>query len=163
MKKFREFIIYKPQEPPTKSEIEEIESFLGAKLPFEFVEFLNYANGGVMNYCVEIAQINDILSFCSIFSTKKLNSYGTKHETFIHEIFECREIFKTPKEVLPFAIDGGGSLLFLDLTKGGKSRVVAFVHGLPEWTGRLGEDNFIEIAPNFENYLQMLFECDDLE
>jgi hypothetical protein len=126
-------------------------------------DFLTHANGGSMNYCIEIAEINDVLSFCSIFSTKSLNSSGTKYSTFVYEILQSRNIFKIPNEVLPFAIDGGGSTLFLDLTEQVNGRIVAFIHGLPGWTGRSGVDTFIEIAPSFNIYLGKLFVCEDFE
>jgi hypothetical protein len=34
--------------------------------------------------------------------------------------------------------------------------VVAFVRGLPEWTGRLTESTFIVLAPSFDAYVAML-------
>lgn len=162
-KVFRNFIIYNPQEPPTEEEINAIETLLEAKLPQEFLDFLTFANGGTFNYCIEIPQINDVLSFCSIFSTKDKNSFDNIYETFIYEIKEYRKSFNLPPQVLPFAVDGGGSPLFLDLTESGKGRIVAFVHGLPEWTGRAGEDAFIEIASGFDSYLEKLSECEDFD
>lgn len=96
-----------------------------------------------MNYCIEIAEVKDVLSFSSIFSTKKSNNYGNPYNTFIYEILECRKLFQIPKEVVPFAVDGGGSLIFLDLTEKGNGQIVAFIHGLPEWTGRASTDIFV--------------------
>ena len=160
-KQYLDFTIYQPQEAPTEAEIDEIEKLLGAKIPDDFLDFLNHANGGSMNYCIEVREVKDTLSFCSIFSSKKLKNYGHPYETFIYEILQSRKNLKTPKEVLPFAVDGGGSILFLDLTEEGNGRVVAFIHGLPEWTGSESNDTFMILATSFKDYLGKLFECDD--
>lgn len=71
-------------------------------------------------------------------------------------------VVSIPEKVLPFALDGGNSSgVYLDLTLEGKGRIVAFVHGLPEWIGRERQDKFVEIAANFNQYLELLYENDD--
>jgi hypothetical protein len=71
----------------------------------------------------------------------------------VGEIRSAREYQKVPPGVLPFARDGGGSLVYLDLSPEGRGRVVAFVEGLPEWTGRRTESAFIELASSFDEYV----------
>ena len=47
------------------------------------------------------------------------------------EIRSAREYVKIPQGVLPFARDGGGSVVYLDLSREGNGRVVAFVMDRP--------------------------------
>jgi hypothetical protein len=93
------------------------------------------------------------LSFCSIFSA---NEGSFCDGTFVGEIRSGREYIKIPAGVLPFARDGGGSMVYLDLSPDGGGRVVAFVEGLPEWAGRRTESAFIEIAASFDEYVDKL-------
>ena len=72
------------------------------------------------------------------------------------ELRSAREYQKLPRGVLPFARDGGGSMVYLDLSAEGRGRVVAFVDGLPEWTGLRTEPAFVELAPSFEEYVRKL-------
>ncbi len=93
------------------------------------------------------------LSFCGLFSA----DIGTFcDETFIGEIRSGREYAKITKGVLPFARDGGGSVVYLDLTPQGNGRVVAFVEGLPGWAGKRTESTFIEVASSFDEYVNKL-------
>lgn len=73
-----------------------------------------------------------------------------------------RQQKNTPREVLPFARDGGSSVVYLDLTKEGNGRVVAFVHGLPVWASKHQEDRYIVLAPDFLSYAKLLYKCEDL-
>lgn len=149
------------KEPPTLEEIKEIENNLGAKLPQDFLDFLNVANGGYINFSIDIN--GEPISFCSIHSSGKNENGEYGYGTFIGEMLSDREnIISIPEKVLPFALDGGNSSgVYIDLTPEGNGRIVAFVHGLPEWTGRERQDKFVEIAANFNQYLELLYENDD--
>lgn len=153
---YRHLAIERAKPPPSESQLRAIEDELGAKLPPSFREYLNAANGGYLEYVIDVptgtGQVES-LSFCSLFSA----DVGTFcDETFIGEIRSGREYTKIPKEVLPFARDGGGSIVYLDLTPQGNGRVVAFVEGLPAWAGKRTESAFIEIASSFDDYVNKL-------
>lgn len=118
---FRHLAIERAKPPPTSDEIAAIETLLGARLPRLFVEFLQVANGGSLEYVIDVP-VGDVdseqLSFSAIFSTE--NQSG--RETFLDEIRTAREHAKVPKGVLPFARNGGGSMAYLDLSKDGGGR-----------------------------------------
>jgi len=146
---------------PAPEEVAAIEAKLGRPLPQDFLDFLSVANGAYLDYCVRVPPNGEILSFCGIYLAGKNERGGYGYETFIHEIETERAYQNIPKGVLPFARDGGSSVVYLDLTPEGGGRVVAFVHGLPDWAGGREGDRFIEIAPSFADYIEMLFKCED--
>ncbi len=154
--RFHHLAIERAKPAPTESEFAAIEALLGASLPASFRDFLSVANGGYMEYEIDVPMSNgrtEPLSFCGIVSADE----GTFcDETFLGEIRSAREYQKIPSGVLPFARDGGGSIVYLDLTAEGKGRVVAFVEGLPEWAGLRTQSAFIEIAPSFDSYVERL-------
>ena len=142
--------------PPSESQLCAIEDELGAKLPLSFKQYLDVANGGYLEYIIDVPTGTgqfEPLSFCGLFSA----DVGTFcDETFIGEIKSGREYTKIPNEVLPFARDGGGSIVYLDLSAAGNGRVVAFVEGLPSWASRSTESAFIQLASSFDEYVDKL-------
>ena len=155
---FRHLAIEGPQSPPTPEELRAIEALLGAELPASFVEFLHVANGGYLEYVIDVPTESggsEELSFCGIFATR--SDEPVPYETFLYEIQAARETARVPEGVLPFARDGGGSAVFLDLTPEGAGRVVAFVMGLPAWTGsKRHVSAFIPVADSFDDYVAKL-------
>jgi len=154
--RYKHLAIDDAKHQPKKSELQAIEDLLGAELPEIFLDFLNVANGASIEYVIDVPLgkgKTEPISFCSIFSTEPGNYCD---ETFIGEIKSGRDYAKIPNKVLPFARDGGGSIVYLDLTEEGNGRVVAFVQGLPEWTGLRTESAFIELAATFDEYIRKL-------
>jgi hypothetical protein len=129
--------------------------------PADFLEFLSVANGGFFEFCIDVD--GETLSFGDVYQTGKDSSGSYGFGTVVGEIGQARKGFiDIPRQVFPFARDGGGSYVFLDLTEEGNGRVIAFIHGLPEWTGKSPDDRFVEIAPSFSEYIEMHYECPDL-
>src|SRR5262245_43476330 len=132
--RYRHLAITRAKPAPTDAQLATIETLLGTQLPASFREFLRVANGGYLEYVIDVPTgggKTEPLCFCGIFSADE----GTFcDETFVGEIRTAREYVKAPQGVLPFARDGGGSIVYLDLSAEGNGRVVAFVIGLPEWT-----------------------------
>lgn len=154
--RFRHLAIERAKPPPTREQLAVIEDLLGAPLPVSFREFLQVANGAYLEYVIDVPfgdGKSEPLSFCGIFSAKEGDFCD---ETFVGEIRSSREYQKIPPAVLPFARDGGGSMVYLDLSSEGNGRVVAFVEGLPEWTGRRTESEYIEVASSFDEYVSKL-------
>ena len=154
--KYRHLAIEGAKGPPSESQLRAIEDELGAKLPLSFKQYLDVANGGYLEYEIDVptgtGQLEP-LSFCGLFSA----DIGTFcDETFVGEIRSGREYTKIPKGVLPFARDGGASIVYLDLSSAGNGRVVAFVEGLPSWTSKRTESAFIELASSFDEYVDKL-------
>ncbi|HET9494721.1 MAG TPA: SMI1/KNR4 family protein [Chloroflexia bacterium] len=156
---YKHLTILESDGPPSESEIRSIEAVLGTTLPVDFRAFIGVANGGHLPYLVNVPPHADgePMAFNVIFSTKpdERGTYG--YDTFIGEIKNARQVFQVPPAVLPFSHDGGGSMLFLDLTPEGNGRVVAFVEGLPAWTGLRKESAFIEVAHSFSEFVDLLY------
>jgi len=157
-------VIDHPQAPPTEAEIAALEGEIGAELPTDFKDFLKVANGGHLEYEVEVDHPGgrERLVFGGLFSTQRSPSAQSDWETFLGELKAAREAFRLPHQVLPIARDGGGSMLFLDLSEAGQGRVVAFVHGLPAWTGLRQTNAFVDVAPSFSGYVDKLYIPEDL-
>jgi hypothetical protein len=154
--RFRHLAIEHAKAAPTNAQLAAIEDLLGAPLPGSFREFLQVANGGYLEYVIDVPfgdGRSEPLSFCGIFSAEDGDFCD---ETFTGEIRSSREYQKIPLGVLPFARDGGGSMAYLDLSPEGNGRVVAFVQGLPEWTGLRTESEYIELASSFDEYVNKL-------
>ena len=154
--RFRHLAIEGAKPAPTQAQFAAIEQLLGARLPAPFREFLQVANGGYLEYVIDVPTgdgKSEELSFCSIFSAEDGDFCD---ETFVGEIRSAREYQKIPPGVLPFARDGGGSAAYLDLSPEGGGRVVAFVEGLPEWTGLRTESAVVELASSFDEYVSKL-------
>lgn len=154
--RFRHLAIEQAKAAPTEEQLAAMEGLLGVGLPTSFREFLTVANGAYIDYVVDVplpGGKTEELSFCGIFSADQGDFCD---ETFLGEIRSEREYKKIPPQVLPFARDGGASTAYLDLTPEGGGRVVAYVHGLPEWTGLRTESAFVELAPSFDGYVDLL-------
>jgi len=157
-KRYKHLVIQKSDDPPTAAEIRKIERVLGAKLPADFLDFLFVGNGSYLGdylITVPLKPNAQVMTF-SLFTTKR------GPDSFLNEIKSQRTSYiKTPEKVLPIAQNGGGSYLYLDLRERGTSPVVAFIHGLPVWTGLPQQDELIKIADNFSDYLDLLqFDAD---
>lgn len=161
---FRHLAIEGAKPPPTAAQVDAIEAELGAALPASFRRYLEAANGGYLEYLIDVplatgragegqGQVGETqaLSFCGLFSAD-----GGGSETFLAEIRSGREHTGLPRRVLPFARDGGGSVVYLDLSAEGKGRVVALVQGRPAWAGGQRESTWIELAPSFDDYVGKL-------
>lgn len=154
--RYRHVAIDRAKPAPTSAQIVAIERFLGAQLPASFREFLQVANGGYIEYMIDVPFDNgksEPLCFCSIFCADEGEFLDG---TFLGEVNSARQYQKIPAGVLPIARDGGGSMLYLDLSPEGKGRVVAFIEGLPEWTGLRTQSAFIELAASFDEYVDKL-------
>jgi len=140
--------------PPTPEEIAAIESALGSVLPSDVREFLQVANGAYVDYSITVRtpETEEPVCFCGIFSTQ-----GDELESFLGELKAFREHWRLPPAILPFARDGGGSYVFLDLTPEGGGAVVTFIEGLPGWTGLTQTSGLVRLADSFSDYVDKLY------
>jgi cell wall assembly regulator SMI1 len=154
--RYKHLAIDRAKPAPTPVQLASIERLLGARLPASFREFLQVANGGYVEYMIDVPfddGKSEPLCFSSIFCADEGEFLDG---TYVEEINSARQYQKIPPGVLPIARDGGGSMLYLDLSPEGKGRVVAFVEGLPEWTGLRTQSAFIELASSFDEYVEKL-------
>ncbi|GAA4249462.1 SMI1/KNR4 family protein [Dactylosporangium darangshiense] len=139
-RRYRGRTFFGPFEPVDPADLAAVEADLGGPLPPGYRALLEAVNGGTAHYTIDIG--GEPLGF-ELFSAAALR----------------REVPRRPPgaDLMPIAADGGGSLLFL----APDGRVVAFVHGLPAWTGRSPQDAMHEVAGDIEQYLDRLALDDD--
>ncbi len=154
--RYRHLVITGAKPAPTETQLAVIEALLGAMVLASFRDFLNVANGGHLDYVIDVPTgtgNTEEISFDHLFSADD----GTFcNGTLIGEVRSARQGIKIPQGVLPFARDGGGSVVYLDLSPEGGGRVVAFVLGLPEWAGQRTESGFVVLALSFDEYVAKL-------
>ena len=162
--KYKHIVIQNPTVPPDVSEIAAIERELGVALPASFVDFLQIANGGSPEYSIKVppGPEGEEMMFCDLFTAGKDRNGDYGVDTLLGEIRQHRNLYNIPVEILPFARDGGDNVVFLDLTVQGGGRVVAFVHGLPAWTGGREDDRLLEVAESFDDYIANLYLPEDI-
>jgi hypothetical protein len=138
--------------PPTLDEIRLIEQALDRQLPQSFKDFLAVANGGYLDYVIDIAfdGANEAFSFPSIYST-----HPQSPRAFLAELEIERTIRNIPSSVLPFASDGE-SVVYLDLTIPGFDPVLAWIAGMPGWTGLSAQGGSVRLADSFDGYVDLL-------
>lgn len=150
--KYKKRLIEDTNPPATAQAIMAIEQQLGCVLPEDYKHFLQQCNGGYLDYDIQL-QFEDgsteTLSFSALYSADV--AAGWESNPF--ELTQEKQHSDFPASgVLPIARDGGSSVLYLDLRDGYK--VVAFVQGLPGWTGKRQQDELVVIAESFDDYLQ---------
>ncbi|WP_092026046.1 SMI1/KNR4 family protein [Marinobacter zhejiangensis] len=157
--RYKNLIVDDPGTPATEKEIGVLEEALGCALPEDYVQFLKACNGGYLEYdtLVEFEDgTSEYLSFSGLYQA----SDSCEWECNPFELKQERKNADFPREkVLPIGRDGGSSRLFIDLRGGYK--VVAFVQGLPEWTGPRTKDSLVVLADSFDEYLEILTLCDE--
>lgn len=146
---YRELVLFGPFTPVPEAELAQAGALAGP-LPEQYLRFLEVAHGGTVEYDVR-TPVGEVLSFPDLVPADRLVAeYQALQESFL-------AVHLPVASLLPVARDGGGSLLMLDLGPERHGHVVAFVHGLPAWTGSSRQDGFFELAPDFDTYLDALF------
>jgi len=156
---YKGLLFDKSQPAPSTAEIARLEKLLGCPLPQDYKDFLQSCNGGHLEYFVHVPvskDRRDLMCYGSFYAVDE-GEWGT----LPYELIQARRRKGFPSErVFPIARDGGGSELFLDLRGSGK--VVAYVEGLPAWTGSHGRDALVPVADSFDGYLAGLTIPDDI-
>ena len=151
---YRELVLFGPFTPLPAEGLAGVEATLGVALPQPYRRLLEVANGGTVEYDVRLPS-GDVVSFPDLIPADRLGAeYRSLQESFL-------AVHLPVSTLLPVARDGCGSLLMLDLGAERHGRVVAFVHGLPAWTGSSRDDMFVELAPDVDAYLDSLFIDDE--
>lgn len=157
--KYKERLIDDTHAPATAQAIAAIEQQLGCALPEDYKHFLQQCNGGCLDYDIPL-QFEDgsteFLSFSALYSA----DIAADWESNPFELVQQKQHSDFPASgVLPIARDGGSSVLYLDLRDGYK--VVAYVQGLPGWTGKRQQDALVMVAESFDDYLLQLTLSDE--
>jgi SMI1 / KNR4 family (SUKH-1) len=156
-------VIYGPFRASDETELAELENTIGVPLPSPYREYLRVADGGTLDYDIRLpAEVGgEIMAFTQLFHLGRDGSgqhgYGTLLGEHTTRMSLWLSEFTSLEQILPIAEDGGGSLLCLDLALETFGRVVAFVRGLPDWTGLTQHDVGAVLALDFDAYLDALF------
>ena len=155
--RYRHLAISDAKPAPTAAQIAAIETELQAPLPPEFLAFLQVGNAAYLDYYCDVPDGRggvEQLCFCGYFSA---DDGDFCDETLVGELRAAREQLDMPAKILPFARDGGDSMLFLDLSDEGQGRVLAYIRELPAWTGPRAPSGLMVLAPSFGAYLDSLY------
>lgn len=157
--KYRNLLFDDTNPPASDADISAVECELGVSLPDDYKAFLTSCNGGYLDYDILIRfdkGRSEYLSFSSLYKVAPDDDW----ECNPFELKQARRQQGYPDTgVIPIARDGGSSVLYLDLREG--CRVIAFIHGLPEWTGLRQDDAWVVVAGSFEEYLDQLTISDE--
>jgi hypothetical protein len=161
-RRYRNIMVFGPFQHVRPADLAELEDEIGGPLPASYRAFIEIANGGNPQYAVRIPPRPDgeVLLFERLHSVSELLSeYRELPKTIFGAAFAAMGV--TAGSLLPIAEDGGGSTLFLDLSPETHGRVLAFVFGLPAWTGPERAAGIGVVADDFDGYLDLLFIDDD--
>lgn len=151
---YRELVLFGPFSVVPPDVLAAVEAEVGGPLPLPYLRLLETANGGTVEYDVR-TPAGDVVSFPDLIPADRLvMEYQALQESFL-------AVHLPVANLLPVARADDGSLLMLDVGFERYGRVVAFVHGLPAWTGSTRDDAFVELAPDIDAYVDSLFIDDE--
>ena len=134
-------------------DIKKIENFSKIKLPYSYIDIMKLHDGGYVNNTTfkYYDYDNNECSGSIGIMYKVLNGY----ESILGDLIDPPEFF--PKDLIPFADDGGGDLTCFDYRNCKENPPIVFwVCGEPE-----GEDTHF-VANSFDEFLGMLHEPEPL-
>ncbi|WP_020579867.1 SMI1/KNR4 family protein [Actinopolymorpha alba] len=160
---YRGRAIFGPFAPVEAGELVALEAEIGQPLPSDYRALLEVANGGTLQYSIRLPHSagGEPIGFDDIYHVGRDQHGEYGYSTLLGEYRRRRECWwaetVSTDNLLPIARDGGGDILYLDLGTQAPGQLVAFVHGLPEWTGLTQHDVFTVVAPSIDSYLDALF------
>lgn len=159
---YRRLQCWGPFQEVTRRDIRRLERHVGHQLPEAYVQFMLVANGGTLEYCVDLPPggAGMPVAFTRLYTVTPDAEGGFGYGTVLGEkrqLPHAHYAADLPEDLLPIADDGGGSSLFLRLDPDHRGEVLAFVHGLPAWAGGTEQDTAGHVAADFDAYLDMLY------
>lgn len=152
---YRGRVLWGPFVGVDQAEIEQVEQTIGRRLPAEYRAFVTLANGGTLPYAVRLPPEDadgELLEFSTLTRIDGDFNLAVAWQNFANTVFAEH----LPQGLLEVAQDGGGSTLFIDLREASFGSVWAFVWGLPSWTGSHRSTMGGEVAPSWNDYVDML-------
>ncbi|RSM91642.1 SMI1/KNR4 family protein [Kibdelosporangium aridum] len=167
LRRYRGRLIFGPFATVEPDELDALENAIGGRLPSAYRAFIEEANGGSLMYDIRVPPNDDgeIIGFTELLHIGRNEQgeygYGTLLGAYQRQQERSLGEHISMKRLLPIARDGGNDTLFLDLDPRDGGRLIAFVHGLPEWTGKTEHDVLAVVADSFDAYLDDLFISDE--
>lgn len=148
-------VLWGPFDAVDLDEVEQLEQTIDRRLPADYREFIVLASGGTLPYAVRLPPGDadgELLEFDTLTRVGGNFNLAAAWKNFGNTVFAEH----LPNGLLEVARDGGGSTLFLDLRDESFGSVWAFVFGLPSWTGSSRSTIGGQVAPSWNDYLDML-------
>lgn len=139
--------------PATDEDITAIENTVGHRFPDDYREFAKHYSGGSPNerdfeFPDDVA--GTFYASASEFFSLRLNDDGNL-------LSQMEQTEFLPSDLIPFARDGGGNYICLDLRSGSTRPPVVFWHN-----GRRGlGDEISFVAKSFSDFVELLHEPED--
>ena len=143
---------------PTTSQLAFVERLIGARLPREYVEFLNFSNGGSPETNAVYIDVDgrrelwDINDFFHIAADSE-STQDTEDVVWNHGIFQRYSNLRS-RAILPIAQDGGGDFYCLDLRPEHPGGVVLWIHDEPGHP-------LVKVADSFSAFVDALLPYPD--
>lgn len=152
---YRGRVLWGPFVAVNEAQLEQLEQTVGRRLPAGYREFVALANGGTLPYAVRLPPKDpdgELLEFSTITRVDGDFDIAAAWKNFENTDFAEH----LPQGLMEVAQDGGGSTLFIDLGEESFGSVWAFVWGLPSWAGSGRSTMGGQVAPSWNDYLDML-------
>jgi SMI1 / KNR4 family (SUKH-1) len=162
MRRYRGRVVFGPFTPVEPDEIRALESAIGQALPSAYREFLHAVSGGTLDYEIRMPASTggESIAFTDLYQLGRDQHGGYGYGTLIGEYRKRQQCWWAEKvcldNLMPIARDGGDDTLYFDLNPETCGRLVAFVHGLPSWTGHSGENVLAVVADSLDDYIDAL-------
>lgn len=155
VRRHRHLVILGPFTPTSDAELDAVEREIGRPLPASYRSLVLVANGSRgLGYAVSLPPGGGGEPIQ--FELTPVDRLVQEWRTYIPPDPSL------PVGHLPIGVDGGGSLLLLDLREPMYGAVRAFVTGLPTWAGGDGVARGGLVADDVEGFLDLLEVDDDL-
>jgi hypothetical protein len=164
MRRYRGRVLYGPFASLDPGDMQALEAETGYPVPVAYRAFLEVAHGGSLDYSVRVPPGPDgeIIAFSDLYRAGRDDRGEYGFGTLTGEYRQWAKIIGAGRALLPIAHNGGGDTLFLELDGQSPGRVIAFIHGLPSWTGLTGQDTVAVVGDSFDAYLDSLFISEDI-
>jgi hypothetical protein len=164
---YRGLVLWGRFEPVARADFRHVRRVVGSRLPEEYRRFIEVANGGTLNYSVDLPPggASEPITFSALYTITANSAGDFSGGTVIGEWRPAGSGYVAPgfpADALPIARDGSGSELFLRLHPDHFGAVYAFAHGLPEWAGGDGRDTGGQVSASFDAFLDLLYIDDEL-
>jgi hypothetical protein len=162
MRRYRGRVVFGPFTPVEPDEIRALESEIGQALPSGYGDFVHAINGGTLDYAIRMPSSagGESLAFTDLYLPGRDRDGAYGYGTLIGEYRMRRQSWWAEHvcldNLMPIARDGGDDTLYLDLNLETQGRLVAFVYGLPTWTGQSSENALVTVAESIDDYVDRL-------
>ncbi|UMP05394.1 SMI1/KNR4 family protein [Amycolatopsis sp. EV170708-02-1] len=166
MRRYRGRVMFGPFTGVHPDELRALEGEIG-RLPDDYRAFIGLANGGRLEYDIRVppGDAGEVVGFTELYQVGRDQRGEYGYSTLLGQCRRRKDWWLAEhismEWLLPIAGSGGNDTLFLDLGPENTGRLVAFVQGLPRWTGLRERTVLATVADTFDEYVDALFIDDE--